>query len=261
MTKKRTKKYTPQKSTNPIILGKKLEELRLEVEMHSMILKTVILSYDQHVAHLANFANHDMKNSLQSMDSILYNNEYNSLNEESWNTIKTCLKNIRNSFENFSNLVPYSNSKTFRIERLFIALDLLIKQDMIDNKVDFKITNPKGKEINLPFQGVLQMLHNIIINAINSFKVNMIENPIIKLNCQITENNCEIKISDNGKEIDSAIKDKIFDYGFSTTNGSGIGLFHAKYVCKELNGTVILKLEDNSDVNKSFIINLPLQPN
>ena len=120
MTRKRDKKYIPSKKTNLVVQAKKIEELGTAVKKHSEVLKTVISTYDKHVEHLANFANHDMKNSLQSMDSILYTNEFDSLTEESWDTLKTCLKNIRNSFDNFSNLVPYSNSKKLSLSNELI---------------------------------------------------------------------------------------------------------------------------------------------
>lgn len=256
---KRNKKYIPNKKNNPIVQAKRIDELDKAVQKHSEVLKTVISTYDKHVEHLANFANHDMKNSLQSMDSILFTNEYDNLTEESWEALKTCLKNIRTSFDNFSNLVPYSNSKKFQIDRLFIALNLLIKQDISDNKITFKNKHPKEGEINLPFQSVLQMLHNIIINAINSFKENTVENPVIELECTILNNNCRIVIANNGKKIEPKLKDKIFEYGYSSTNGSGIGLFHAKYVCNKLNGSIHLDLTEKNSINKSFIINLPLK--
>lgn len=252
------KQYIPQKKHNPIVQSKKIEELGKEVQKHSEILKTVIDTYDKHVEHLANFANHDMKNSLQSMDSILYTNEFDKLTKEDWNALKTCLKNIRNSFDNFSNLVPYSNTKTFKIERLFIALNLLIKQDIKDNNIELVTNISNGIDVKLPFQSVLQMLHNIIINSVNSFKKNPVSEPKIFLNSVITNNEIEIIISDNGNEIDNELQEKIFDYGYSTTNGSGIGLFHAKYVCKELKGTIILDSTKKNVANKSFIINLPL---
>lgn len=257
---KRNKKYIPNKNNNPIVQTKRIDELDRAIQKHSEVLKTVINTYDKHVEHLANFANHDMKNSLQSMDSILYTNEYDNLTEESWEGLKTCLKNIRNSFDNFSNLVPYSNSNKFQIERLFIALNLLIKEDILVNKITFKNNHPKDIEVDLPFQSLLQVLHNIIINAINSFKENKVEDPIIELECKIEDNNCYIVISNNGKKIEPKLKDKIFEYGYSSTNGSGIGLFHAKYVCEQLKGSINIELLDNT-MNKSFIINLPLKSN
>ncbi len=56
----------------------------------------------------------------------------------------------------------------------------------------------------------------------------------------------KIVISDNGRRIESKLKDEIFKYGYSTTKGRGIGLYHAKYVCKRL-------IVSSSVINNMFI--------
>jgi signal transduction histidine kinase len=49
-----------------------------------------------------------------------------------------------------------------------------------------------------------------------------------------------IKVSDNGNGFARKIDDlsRIFEKGFTTTDGSGLGLFHVKHVLSEMNGTI-----------------------
>jgi sensor histidine kinase regulating citrate/malate metabolism len=54
-----------------------------------------------------------------------------------------------------------------------------------------------------------------------------------------------IDVIDNGIGIKEDIKDKIFDFGSSTTNGSGIGLYHIKDIVEKLDGTIELSKENS----------------
>ncbi|MDP3586513.1 ATP-binding protein [Methylicorpusculum sp.] len=49
-----------------------------------------------------------------------------------------------------------------------------------------------------------------------------------------------ITIIDNGKGFDEKIEDlnRVFEKGFTTTDGSGLGLYHVRHVLGEMNGTI-----------------------
>lgn len=49
-----------------------------------------------------------------------------------------------------------------------------------------------------------------------------------------------IKVSDNGCGIPGENVDRIFEFGFTTTNGTGLGLFHVKDIVKNLGGEITL---------------------
>ena len=56
-----------------------------------------------------------------------------------------------------------------------------------------------------------------------------------------TSEDClEIRVRDNGKGITSSVGDRVFELGYTTTNGSGFGLFHAANIAKNLGGTLLL---------------------
>ena len=49
----------------------------------------------------------------------------------------------------------------------------------------------------------------------------------------------EIMVKDDGKGIEKRNLSKIFDLGFTTTNGSGLGLYHVKQIVEKMKGHVI----------------------
>lgn len=73
----------------------------------------------------------------------------------------------------------------------------------------------------------------------------------------INNDKCTIIVADTGLEIPKENLEKIFTYGFSTTGGTGIGLFHAKYVCDTLNGDISINTKCEQPYKKEFIINFP----
>jgi signal transduction histidine kinase len=55
-----------------------------------------------------------------------------------------------------------------------------------------------------------------------------------------TKDSIHIRVSDNGKGFSKKIGDlsRIFEKGFTTTDGSGLGLYHVRHVLGELKGTI-----------------------
>ncbi|MBG2791601.1 ATP-binding protein [Proteus mirabilis] len=64
----------------------------------------------------------------------------------------------------------------------------------------------------------------------------------------------EISITDDGQGIDSYEQNRIFEKGFSTTDGSGLGLYHVKFIIEQMGGSISL----NEDYHNGcqFIIRL-----
>lgn len=54
------------------------------------------------------------------------------------------------------------------------------------------------------------------------------------------KNSVHILVEDNGRGFDKSIDelDRVFEKGFSMTDGSGLGLFHVRHVLGEMNGTI-----------------------
>ena len=86
-----------------------------------------------------------------------------------------------------------------------------------------------------------------------------VANKKLFVKANINDSKCEIIIQDAGLEIPKENLDKIFSYGFSTTDGTGIGLFHAKYVCNSFNGEINVNIQCEQPFTKEFIINFPIK--
>ena len=259
----RRKQYIPKPKFNPVIQAKKIEEQALKVEEQSLkisnldkAIKAISKSHDTHISYLGNFARHDVKNSIQSMDSVLSTNRVDQFTEEHILSLKQNLKSIRETMDNFSKLVPYSSDEKFSLKDLFIAVEVLSRSTFHEKKIDFIKDFPEDVEVtfNLPFQSILQMLNNLIINSIKSLESTVL--PQIKI-CAVVEKEFYIEVSDNGSRIEEKNSKDVFEFGYSTTGGSGIGLYHAKYLCDLLKGKIEL-VQRNDGFSKSFKIYLPI---
>lgn len=252
------KNFIPQKRLNPAEIKIRMEQLSSRMEAQDKALQALSKSHDNHISYLGNFARHDIKNCVQSMDSILSTTDLSEYTQEHIDSLVTNLDIIRDTLENFSRLVPYSVDKKFSLHSLIVAVELISRSDIYANKINFTKNYVKESDDNLsvPFQSMLQMINNLIINAIKSLEG--IENPKIHLEAFINDDLMTLEVSDNGSEIVSKNKDKVFDFGYSTTGGSGIGLYHAKYLCDLFHGKIELITKKSDDnFNKSFKITLP----
>ncbi|UTF93053.1 HAMP domain-containing histidine kinase [Elizabethkingia anophelis] len=251
------KRYIPKTRHNPEVQAKKIEKSREDLIKIQKTLEALSASHDNHISYLGNFARHDIKNSIQSMDSILSTTNAEEFNDEHIQSLKANLKVIRETMDNFSKLVPYSKDEKFNLKNLIIAVELLTRNDLHKNKIKFKKILPSDIDIylNLPFQSVLQMFNNLIINSIKALE--NIGDPAILIEAHVKDGNLIIELSDNGRLIDEKEFGKIFEFGHSTTGGSGIGLYHAKYLCELFSGKIEVKILNN-DYSKTFLVHLPI---
>jgi signal transduction histidine kinase/anti-sigma regulatory factor (Ser/Thr protein kinase) len=120
-----------------------------------------------------------------------------------------------------------------------------------DIKIDFKNLTTKGfvtkfKPIEVPI-----VIDNLISN---SRKAHARSLDIVAYDTE--DNELVLTFRDDGYGLDKRVTspDEIFDMGFTTTSGSGLGLSHVKQILKELKGSLAL----NPDVTKGleFVIKL-----
>lgn len=71
---------------------------------------------------------------------------------------------------------------------------------------------------------------------------------------KINNKQIEIKVTDDGHGIQVFEKNRIFEKGFSTTEGSGLGLFHVKHIIEQMGGSI--SLNENFESGSQFIIRL-----
>lgn len=254
------KKYIPKKRHNPEHQALLIDNLEEKIEQHRRELEIVTASYDKHMEYLANFARHDMGNAIQTMDATVTLAESN-FQPEHLKSLRSCVDNLNAILDNFEKLVPYSKTGDFELSRLLIALETMNRSAFSLEHIKSSFIYDKSKVITLsqPYQALLQILHNLVINAIKALKEVSAEK-IIEISADADDKSCWISVKDTGCGILDENVSKIFDYKYTTTNGTGIGLYHAKYVCKNIDGSI--DFQRNVDgFSTIFTIKFPLNGN
>lgn len=128
-------------------------------------------------------------------------------------------------------------------------------------KIEF-VVNVSNKKtvIEQPYHTIQIIVNNLIINPIKA--LSDVDNKKIALDIEIKDGICYLAVRDNGCIIEDHIRQNIFKYGFSTTGGSGIGLFQVNECLKKMKGGIsIVNEPEESNYVKSFNIYFPLNTN
>ena len=112
--------------------------------------------------------------------------------------------------------------------------NIYIIEDRNKVKINVKHQDIEYKTLFSPFEFTI-ILDNLIQNA---KKINKPKKVVITINILLLENNnILIEFLDDGKGLDKNIvkTEEIFSQGFTTTNGSGLGLYHVKQLLNNYN--------------------------
>lgn len=259
MAKSKRKQYPPKRRSNPEVLRIKIEKQTENIEKIKRQRDMMYSALEKHVEYLSNFTSHDVKNAIQNMDSIISSLDIDDVTEGEIETIKTCLNSIRQSLNNFSSLVPNSTKREFKLLELFKAAELINRSELRKRKISYEIEIDKmeHRAVNQPFHNVLQVINNLLLNAIKALEENR-DDPKILIVCEISEDILEVIVCDNGCGIPDKNREQIFEMYFTTTDGSGIGLYHSKYSLEKMNGTIQL-LNSFRNFKTAIKIKIPIE--
>ncbi|MDR0605472.1 MAG: ATP-binding protein [Bacteroidales bacterium] len=161
--------------------------------------------------------------------------------------------------ESLSNFVTNAN---FDLEASEIKTDVIQFIDEYIKEIylpDIPVLNSSLK-IKVSTLGKLKHIIEFRPLEITTFVDNFIQNAekaganTISFGFEKMSNQLAITISDNGKGIPVENINRIFDLGFTTTKGSGIGLFNVKSVIQKMKG----KISVSSEINKGTIFKIEL---
>lgn len=256
MARRRNKHvYHQPQRTNPEVIARKLDKISIELEHHKNLIRAINEANDRHVEQLSNFVRHDMKNAIQGLDGTIFNaKQDNTVDRDVLEQLETCLSLLRGSLDNFAKIIPSSNNPYTTLPDILSAVELLSRGHLQQEKVSFIFDYDRGSAVLIhhPMQTLVQVIHNLVINAVNSMKD--VDGKSLLVKGSVSDEICEIRIYDNGLTIPDENRAKIFDYGFSTTNGTGIGLFHAQSVLNRMKGNIIYQNSDLENYVKYFLI-------
>jgi C4-dicarboxylate-specific signal transduction histidine kinase len=211
---------------------------------------------------------HQWRQPLSTISSIVSNVKISvDLNEIEPKLLKNDLSKITeltlylsktiNDFRNF--FLPNKSKEISDITILTHEAHSLLEHMLMINDVEFVNKCKDLSKIYVYKNEFVQVLINIIKNAIDQLAIKGIENRNIWLDDYEDGEFVVVTISDNAGGIDTDIIDKVFEPYFSTKsekNGTGLGLYMSKMIIEEhLDGKI--SVENNELGGVTFKIKLP----
>ncbi len=126
-----------------------------------------------------------------------------------------------------------------------------LRDDLKNNRelLDVSFNTPKNAKFILKFNPIDIII--VIDNLTNNSFKNKAKKLFIKW-VDLTNNSITLSFSDNGDGIKDNIINNVFDFGFSTTKGLGLGLFHIKEIVEKMNGSI--KINNNINNGVEFLM-------
>lgn len=125
-------------------------------------------------------------------------------------------------------------------------------QTLDHERIDIKFSNKYEGKFIIRFKPIeISMIIDNLMS--NSRRANA---TLIDITIECEDNNFQLIFQDNGnngKGIDKDIREKIFNLGFTTTEGSGMGLSHIIKILKPLNGKLSL---DTESEKTTFVVRI-----
>lgn len=254
---KEIKKEAEEEALNSLIKNEELEikknnlEKKLEQEIKEGVFKKSIIGQDkEQLISLQHQVNHSSSRISRNIKLLLKGMESNKTKEDLIKYINTI------SFENekIASISSFVTKADFNLRATEIEMDIVqfigdyiqniySNREPLINTKDLRIyfinnQNIKLEKIFRPLE-ITMMIDNFVSNAIKAQSTKL--EFVIKKRSGILS----IDVIDNGLGIEDKIKDELFEFGKTTTNGSGIGLYHVKDIVEKLNGTIELNKENS----------------
>lgn len=172
--------------------------------------------------------------------------------------IKDQGKDLTNFVESYRTLtkIPKPEKEIVFVETLFSKIRILSSQEVGFQDIKFEVSiKPNNLEIYADEKQIIQVLLNVVKNAIQS--INKKSNQgLIQLKAKKDEhNNLIVSVTDNGLGIPLEIQDQIFIPFFTTKEeGTGIGLSLSKHIMRIHGGS--LRVSFTSKTSTTFSLKL-----
>lgn len=264
--RKRNRNFRPQTQKQIGHLRDERRRQQDEIRRFGEILEASEASHGIYIAALANFMGHDIKNCVQSMDAVLTANTVDELTERHVDSLRQQIDIIRQTIANFSKMMPSDAAQNiFKVHTAVGMLESLTRDLLKQSGVRFTKDLPSDQElsVSMDYHSLLQMLHNLMINAVSHLRGRPDAAVLLKVRLdwadeEETGGMLHFSLYDNGAAVEEKMREKIFEFGVSSTGGSGIGLFHARYVCQLNGGSLDYAPSDIVGYTKCFLASLPI---
>lgn len=171
--------------------------------------------------------------------------------------LKTVFSKLNYELNKIYSISKFATKANFKVEAKDSVLDIIsfIEEYILNIVRPFLPSNisvvlfehPEIKEFITSFKPLelIIVIDNLINNSRKAFKVSEAIDksfvPKIEISFKsISDQTLQIFFKDNGPGIPVQNRRNIFDYGFTTTEGSGLGLTHVKELVQKIGGDIIL---------------------
>jgi signal transduction histidine kinase len=238
---------------NEVLLKDKSQELSQRKEQIKFFQSIISRDYDQAInfLHLIGTLALSVENNIESFTRKF--RDYKNIPMED---VFPFLQKISFSVEKVLSYSGYVTKANYKMEEVFVDGDIIefIIQYLNDYKdiligernISVHINNFAGKPFIKKFQPI--NIKIIIDNLFSNSKKVKPKN--IDVTFEIENNELIIKFKDDGPGLSKEIKnpEHIFDMGFTTTKGSGLGLYNVKETLKDEKGSISV----NQSIEKGF---------
>ena len=162
------------------------------------------------------------------------------------------LTRIANEFSNFAQMPQPKKEKQDLVA--LIENTLVVYENREDYVIE-TITEEKEISVNIDKSQIIQVLNNLIKNAIQSLHNTKKGEIKIDITLKNVKNQVSVTISDNGTGISEVDQEKIFIPHFTTkSKGSGIGLSLVKQIIENHGGKIWFSSEEGKGSSFSFSV-------
>jgi signal transduction histidine kinase/ABC-type nitrate/sulfonate/bicarbonate transport system substrate-binding protein len=168
---------------------------------------------------------------------------------------------LSNTIDDFKTYFhPDKEATSVVINELIMKAIGFIEPRIVRNKILIETDGELGLEVQVYANELIQVILNILNNAIDVYEENDCEKRHIIIDIIKKDGRMLLKITDFAGGVDKEIIKKIFEPYFSTKgkNGTGLGLYMSKMIIeKQFNGTISVMSVENMT---TFTIDIPIRP-
>jgi signal transduction histidine kinase len=168
--------------------------------------------------------------------------------------VSVTLERISYEAKKISTIVRFATKANFVMDAVEIEADMVsfIREYVLnvcagvirtpdDDEISIRFTAPRSAEFVSTFTPI--ELSIVLDNLFSNSRKHKVKNIVVAV-LEATGNELKISVKDDGAGVPRKNAKKIFEMGFSTTNGSGLGLYHVAEIIRGMNGDIELNAEN-----------------
>jgi signal transduction histidine kinase len=237
---------------------KDIEDKRKKSEKRALFLKGLLSRDTEEIIGLQ----HQIKISTNNIRNYVSHLKLNSIEKIGATEFNKILDSVLLENEKIHSIVDFITQANYDLKASEIKEDLVQFIIQYIENVYPKINSKYNRRaLNIIFNNSPKFIRKFKPLDITIILDNLISNSRksaandVNISFTINEFGLIISFSDDGKGIPNNIMNHTFEFGFTTTNGSGIGLYHINEILKMMKGTI--KINNKLKRGVEFILAIP----